>query len=56
MGGGAAGGGGGGAHTFNPSTQEAEADGSLDLRPACSRTARDAQRNLVSKQNKTHKN
>jgi hypothetical protein len=44
------------AHTFNPSTQEAEADRSLGLRPASNlvyrtspRTARATQRNPVLK-------
>jgi hypothetical protein len=44
-----------GAHTFNPSTREAEAGRFLSLRPAykvSSRTARAIQRNPVSKKNK----
>jgi hypothetical protein len=53
------------AHAFNPSTREAEAGGFLNSRPALvykvnSRTARDTQRNPVSKnktkQNKTKQN
>ena len=40
-------------HTFNPSTQEAEAGRSLSLRPTC--TARATQRNPVSKTNQTNK-
>jgi hypothetical protein len=51
------------AHTFNPSIWEAEAGGSLEFETSLvyrvsSRTARDAQRSLVSKnQNlKTKKN
>jgi hypothetical protein len=48
------------AHTFNPSTREAEAGGFLSSRPAwstqvSSRTARAIQRNPVSK-NKKKKN
>jgi hypothetical protein len=51
------------AHAFNPSTQEAEAGGFLNSRPAwstkvSSRTARAIQKNPVSKnkkQNKTNK-
>jgi hypothetical protein len=47
-------------HTFNPSTQEAEAGGFLSLRPAwstkvSSRTARATQRNPVSKNQKKKK-
>jgi hypothetical protein len=47
------------SHSFNPSTQEAEAGGFLSSRPALvykvsSRTARATQRNPVSK-NKTKK-
>ena len=37
------------AHTFNPSTQEAEAGRFLSPRPAWSTTARATQRNPVSK-------
>jgi hypothetical protein len=45
------------AYTFNPSTREAEAGGFLSSRPAwftklSSRTARDIQRNSVSKKKK----
>ena len=46
-------------HTFNPSTQEAEAGRFLSLRPAwsrvSSRTARATQRNPVSKTRKKRK-
>jgi hypothetical protein len=52
------------AHTFNPSTREAEAGGSLEFKASLvykvsSRTARATQRNPVSnktKQNKTKQN
>ena len=45
------------AHTFNPSTQEAETDKSLEFKAnlvykASSRTVRATERNSVSKQNK----
>ena len=50
------------AHAFNPSTQEAEreADGSLEFQSsliciASSRTAKDTQRNSVSKKKQTNK-
>jgi hypothetical protein len=49
------------AHAFNPSTREAEAGGFLSSRPAwsiyklSSRTARDIQRNPVSKKQKNKK-
>jgi hypothetical protein len=45
------------AHTFNPSTWEVEACGLLNLRPVwsrvSSRTVRDTQRSLVSKNKHT---
>jgi hypothetical protein len=46
------------AHTFNPSTREAEAGGFLSSRPAykvSSRTARAIQRNPISKNQKRKK-
>jgi hypothetical protein len=51
------------AHAFNPSTQEAEAEGRWIFEfeanlvyEVSSRTVRDTQRNPVSKQNKTKQN
>ena len=48
------------AHAFNPSTQEAETDGSLEFEASLvyknAKTTRAVQRNQISKTNKQNKN